>query len=295
MHRLPSAHPKAVLLAILLPACLLTTRAPAQTQPAPEKPAQQAQPAAKQPDAKPEHKGAHRMGPFYEPDPIDWSDHDGYQQIFDGASLKNWAGDPSVWRVEDGAIVGESTKEHPVSNSYISFHGFEAKDFDLKLEIKVVNGGGSGIQYRSHTGIPWREGHPNLDWMMTGPQADFWSPAFPTASEWTGQFYSENTPMGILAWRGQVVDSAPGKNPQLMGNIGDRRALGGFVNVNDWNQYLVMARGSTFIHVINGQLMAVYVDDDPNSSNNKPGLIGIEIEGTPCKVLVRNIWVRKLQ
>jgi len=101
--------------------------------------------------------------------------------------------------------------------------------------------------------------------------------------------------MGILAWRGQVVDSAPGKNPQLMGNIGDRRALGGFVNVNDWNQYLVMARGSTFIHVINGQLMAVYVDDDPNSSNNKPGLIGIEIEGTPCKVLVRNIWVRKLQ
>ena len=248
----------------------------------------------------PKHKGINRGGRFYEPDPIDWQNHDGYQQIFDGVSLKNWVGDPSIWHVEDGAIVGESTKEKPVGNSYISFHGFEAKDFDLKLEIKVVNGGGTGIQYRSQTGIPWRtqhkgDEHPNLDWMMTGPQADFWSPAFPIATEWTGQFYSENTPLGILAWRGQVVDSAPGKAPQLVGNIGDRTAIGGYVKVNDWNEYLIMARGGTFIHVINGQLMAVYVDDDPASSNNKTGMIGIEIEGVPCKVLVRNIWIKKLQ
>jgi Domain of Unknown Function (DUF1080) len=247
----------------------------------------------------PAPKGKDRGG-FHEPDPIDWQDHDGYQQIFDGVSLKNWDGDPNVWRVEDGAIVGESTKEKPIGNSYISFRGFEAKDFDLKLEIKVVNGGGSGIQYRSQTGLPWRRQHPedakpNLDWMMTGPQADFWSPAFPVASEWTGQFYSENTPLGILAWRGQVVDSAPGKNPQLVGNIGDRTALGGYTRVNDWNEYLIMARGGTFIHVLNGQLMAVYVDDDPASSNNQTGKIGIEIEGTPCKVLVRNIWIKKLQ
>jgi len=263
--------------------------APAQTTP------KEASTPAKEPPAP---KGVSR-GDFHEPDPINWEDHDGYQQIFDGVSLKNWVGDPAVWRVENGAIVGESTLEKPVSNSYISFHGFEARDFDLKLEIKVVNGGGSGIQYRSQTGLPWRRApadkQPNLDWMMTGPQADFWSPAFPVASEWTGQFYSENTPLGILAWRGQVVDSTSGKNPQLVGNIGDRTALGGYVKVNDWNQYLIMARGGTFIHILNGQLMAVYVDDDPDSSNNKTGMIGIEIEGAPSKVSVRNIWIKKLR
>ena len=267
----------------------ISTAQPAQTAPA------KTPPAANQPPAP---KGALR-GSFHEPDPIDWENHEGYQQIFDGVSLKNWIGDPAVWRVEDGAIVGESTTEKPVTNSYISFHGFEAKDFDLKLEIKVVNGGGSGIQYRSQTGIPWRRApadkQPNLDWMMTGPQADFWSPAFPIASEWTGQFYSENTPLGILAWRGQVVDSTPGKTPQLVGNIGDRTPLGGYVKVNDWNQYLIMARGGTFIHILNGQLMAVLVDDDPDSSNNKTGMIGIEIEGSPSKVLVRNIWIRKIR
>ena len=235
---------------------------------------------------------------FQEPDPLDFGDHDGYVSLFDGTTLKNWVGDPSVWRVENGAIVGESTREKPVGNSYISYRGTEAKDFDLKLEIKVENGGGSGIQYRSQTGLPWRrlpaDKQPNLDWMMTGPQADFWYPAFPIASDWTGQFYSENTPLGILAWRGEVVESGPGEQPRLVGNIGDRRALGGYVKVNDWNQYLIMARGGTFIHVLNGQLMAVYVDDDPKSSNNQTGKIGIEIESSPSKVSVRNVWLKKL-
>jgi hypothetical protein len=41
--------------------------------------------------------------------------------------------------------------------------------------------------------------------------------------------------------------------------------------------------------------MAVYLDDDPASSNNKTGLIGIEIEGHPSKVSVRNVWIKKLQ
>ena len=237
---------------------------------------------------------------FYEPEPLEFDNHTGYSRIFDGASLKDWDGDPGTWHVEDGAIVGDSTTEKPLANSYISYRGLQAKDFDLKLEIKVEHGGGSGIQYRSQTGLPWRRPAPpggklpDLKWMMTGPQADFWFPVTPTTAEWTGQFYSENTPMGILAWRGQVVESSPGNHPRLMGNIADREALGGYIKVNDWNQYLIMARGGTFIHVINGHLMAAYVDDDPNSSNNKSGLIGIEIEGTPSKVSVRNIWIKKL-
>ena len=236
---------------------------------------------------------------FREPDPLDFNEHTGFTQIFDGATLKDWDGNPDIWRVENGAIVGESTKEKPVGNSYISYHGIIAKDFDLKLEIKVENGGGSGIQYRSQTGLPWRRARPgdpplNLNWMMTGPQADFWFPVNPSVFVYTGQFYSENTPLGILAWRGQVVQSAPGQAQRLIGNIGGRPALGGYVKINYWNQYLILARGGTFIHVINGQLMAVCIDDDPKSSNNVPGMIGIEIESTPSKVSVRNIWLKKL-
>jgi hypothetical protein len=237
---------------------------------------------------------------FKEAAPMAFDDHTGFERLFDGSSLKGWDGDPSVWRVEGGAIVGESTKEKPVSNAYIVYRGSQPHDFDLKMEIKVEIGGGSGIQYRSRTGLPWRrakEGSPpiNLDWMMTGPQADFWYPVSPLFSSFSGQFYSENTPLGILALRGQVVVSPAGSKPRLVANIGDRNALGGYVRTSDWNEYLVMARGGTFIHVINGQLMAVYVDDDPASSNNQTGFIGIEIEGSPSRVSARNIWLRTLK
>jgi hypothetical protein len=233
-----------------------------------------------------------------EPGPLDFDDHAGYVSLFDGRSLKDWDGDPSVWHVDNGAIVGVSTNEHPVTNTYIVYRGFQAKDFDLKLEIKVENGGGSGIQYRSRTGVPWRLADPNLptnlNWLLTGPQADFWSPVSVLTSAFTGQFYSENTPEGIIAWRGQVVNTSPGQRPRLVGNIGSRDALGGYVHNNAWNEYLIMARGGTFIHILNGQLMAVNVDDDPGSSNNQPGFVGVELEGVPAKVSFRNIWMKRL-
>jgi hypothetical protein len=46
------------------------------------------------------------------------------------------------------------------------------------------------------------------------------------------------------------------------------------------------------IHIMNGQLMAVFIDDNKCSVNNQPGLIGFEIESQPCKISVRNIWLR---
>ena len=89
---------------------------------------------------------------FREPDPLDFNDHKGYTQLFDGISLKDWVGNPEIWRVENQAIVGESTLEKPSGNSYISYHGLIAKDFDLKFEIKVEYGGGSAKSQSATSG-----------------------------------------------------------------------------------------------------------------------------------------------
>jgi hypothetical protein len=235
---------------------------------------------------------------FTEPDPMEFDDHFGYVPLFNGVSLKGWDGNPKFWRAEGGAIVGESTPENPSGNTYIAYRDVEAHDFTLKFEMKIEGSGGSGFQYRSKTGIPWSRPIPasvlantgpvNLNWMMTGPQADFWP-----SQVYTGQFYSENTPMGIMAWRGQAVEGAGLGTKRLMGTLGDRSELGKLVKMNDWNQYIVIARGGTLIHIVNGQVMAIMVDDDPTSSNNQSGLFGIEIEAT-TKVSVRNIWLKKL-
>lgn len=239
------------------------------------------------------------MPRFHEPDPYDIDEHTGFKQIFDGKTLTGWDGDPTIWRIEDALMVGETMADNPRGNSYIVYRGEKTKDFDLKLQIKIENGGGGGIQYRSQTGIPWTRKVPaglpayNIAWLMTGPQADFWFPVRPQAATYTGQWYSENTMQGILAWRGQVTEALPGKANRLVGNIGDRQALGGYVKVNDWNDYEIIARGGVMMHIMNGQLMAVLIDDDPKSVNNQAGLIGFEIESQPCKISVRDIWLRK--
>jgi hypothetical protein len=61
------------------------------------------------------------------------------------------------------------------------------------------------------------------------------------------------------------------------------------VNDGQWNQYTIIARGGVILHIMNGLLMAALVDDDANPTNNVPGLFGLQVEGTPCKVSFRDL------
>ncbi len=83
------------------------------------------------------------------PQPIPYDDRTGFQPIFDGTSMKNWDGDPAYWRVEGGALVGESTEANPVKeNTFLIYRGGEPADFELKVEFRI-NTTNSGVQYRS--------------------------------------------------------------------------------------------------------------------------------------------------
>lgn len=261
--------------------------------------AQAVPPALESPAARPPVAGTNGemlpgMPRFHDPLPYDIDEHTGYKQIFDGKTLSGWDGDPTLWRVEDGVMVGETGK--PRGNSYISYQAAQYKDFDLKLQMKIEKGGGGGIQYRSKAGVAWTRAQPTgmtpTKWLLTGPQADFWYPVRPSAAAYTGQWYSENTMQGILAYRGQVTQALPGQGNRLVGTIGDKQALGGYVKVNDWNDYEIIARGGVMMHIMNGQLMAIFIDDNPNDANNQKGLIGFELESSPTKISVRDIWVR---
>ena len=89
---------------------------------------------------------------FTQPDPVDFNDHQGWTQIFDGKTLDGWDGPPEVWHVEDGSIVGESSPEHPSGTTNIIWRGGEPANFELKVEMKLEGqGANGGIQYRSQT------------------------------------------------------------------------------------------------------------------------------------------------
>jgi hypothetical protein len=245
---------------------------------------------------------------FTQPDPIDFDDHTGWISMFDGKSLDGWDGDKNYWRVENGAIVVESTCEKPTGTIYLIWQGGEPADFELKMEMKgegaAVN---SGIQYRGAITDPNRphtdrkpsgtcpSGAPRgapptfasqAKWDMLGAQFDF-----DGRNQYTGQYYEQATGRGIIAWRGQVVKTEAGKKPRLLAMLGDPEALAGYVHIENWNQLHIIARGSTMTHIVNGHVMAVLIDDDP-AKFRKSGLIGVEIEGTG-KISIRKIWIKK--
>ena len=264
--------------------------------------AQQAAPAAK----------PHKPPTFHfvQPEPINFDDHEGWTQIFDGKSVKDWDGDTDVWHVEDGAIVGESSPEKPSGTTNIIWRGGEPANFELKLEMKLEGSGANGgVQYRSYMEQPNLQPLPadltpeqrarrqqQLDlakkrakWNMGGYQADF-----DYNNQYTGQLYEQSSERGIIAWRSQVVATEPGKKPTLLATLGTSDELKAVIKPGEWNQVEIIAEGNTLIHIINGHIMSVLVDTDPEHAKAK-GLIALEIEGPGnLKIRHRNIWLKKL-
>src|SRR5947209_14289833 len=59
----------------------------------------------------------------------------GFRPIFDGQSMKGWDCDPDFWRVENGAIVGETRADHqPPQNIFCVWRDARPADFELKLQ-----------------------------------------------------------------------------------------------------------------------------------------------------------------
>ena len=64
--------------------------------------------------------------------------------------------------------------------------------------------------------------------------------------------------------------------------------------MGDWNQMHVIARGNMMIHMINGHVMSIFIDDDPTMAVAQ-GVIGLQIEGGGnVKVSFRNLWLKNL-
>src|ERR1700682_2910843 len=90
--------------------------------------------------------------------PAGAADDDGFKPIFNGQNLDGWDGNPKFWSVKEGAIVGQTTKENPTAgNTFCIWRQGTLDDFVLRASFKI-DGGNSGIQYRSRELEQWRVG-----------------------------------------------------------------------------------------------------------------------------------------
>src|SRR3954468_5291471 len=266
---------------------------------APTGAAQQGAPAGAQPAGTPaagaRAGGAGRGGQRGGAAPLDPADHTGFEQIFDGVSMKGWDGDPAYWRAENGSLIGQTTDANPLKeNTFVIWRGGEPADFELKLEYRM-SATNSGIQFRS-TQLPQGTTtgpNPNQTvagkWVLKGYQADI-----DFANQFTGMIYEERG-RGIIMMRGQAVYIGADAKPKMIGDL-ERTAdeLKGLIKPTDWNTIHLIARGNTMVNIVNGHVTAVLVDDDVKGRALK-GLLGFQIHvGAPMKIEFRNIYLKSL-
>lgn len=147
---------------------------------------------------------------------------DNAKLLFNGKDLAGWTGDPSLWSVENGEIVGRAPNGLKKNEFLVS--DMTAGDFRLSMDVKLVDDqGNSGVQFRS-------EAQPGGG--VKGYQAD-------VGIGWWGKLYEEH---------GRAL---------LWPESGERH-----VRAGEWNRYEIVAVGSRIRTYLNGKLCVELADPD---------------------------------
>jgi len=181
----------------------------------------------------------------------------GFVPLFNGKDLTGWEGDKSLWKVEDGLLVGDSAgiKRNQFLATTKSF-----ADFELRLEFRLRDGkGNSGVQFRSKR-------VPN-DTEVSGYQADI-------GEKYWGCLYDESR-------RNKVLVQAPAELEKVL-------------KLDGWNSYVISAVGDHITLTLNGLKTVDYREPDANIARD--GIIAVQVHsGPPLRVEFRNVRIKELK
>ncbi len=202
-----------------------------------------------------------------------------FRPLFDGETLEGWDGDPDIWRVEDGQIVGETTEDGQLEhNTFLIWNEGEPADFELEFRYRIdTEWANSGIQVRSE----------RLDgYRVAGYQPDI------ATDDWITGILFEERGRGILARRGQRVTLDP-DGERTVEEFASEDELFEHIHMDDWNDYRVIAHGNRIVTMINGVKMHELVDDAPEA--RRSGVIAFQIHtGPPMRIRFEAINLREI-
>lgn len=183
------------------------------------------------------------------------ADEPGFRPLFDGKTLNGWEGDPRLWKVENGEIVGSTDNVKIEKNTFLIYKDAEFSDFILRVEVKLRNHN-SGIQFRSEA-LP--------EYVVRGYQADM------AENNWWGGVYEEKGTRGVM------VNGWKDKAEKVVRN-------------GDWNEVEIRCEGPRIQIRTNGLLTAELTDDVKLS-----GVIAFQLHTGPgMEARFRNIRIQTL-
>lgn len=208
-----------------------------------------------------------------------------FVRIFNGVNLSQWEGDERFWSVKDGIIVGQvglgvRVRDH----SYLIWQGGSVKDFELHAKFRWGSGNG-GIDYRAERIEKDNKGR-ELKWTIEGYQADI----SPTKG-WMCSLYNWNK-QGAQPGQFVVVDEGQ-KSAGHISKVANKEDLvEGVYKPDQWNDVVIIVRGSHIIQRLNGYLTTELIDNGLLS--RKQGLVGMQIHNGlgPAKFEFKDICIK---
>ncbi len=180
----------------------------------------------------------------------------GFKPLFNGRDLEGWDGDKSLWKVEDGMLVGDSPGIK--QNEFLVAPGTYG-DFYLKFSFRLVGGeGNSGVQFRSVRVPDSRE--------MSGYQADI-------GENYWGCLYDESRRNRVLVQASEQAREA--------------------VRPDGWNHYVLRVTGNRINLSLNGVPSVEYVEEDEGIARD--GRIAVQIHaGGPMRIEFKDMYIQPL-
>jgi serine/threonine protein kinase len=179
--------------------------------------------------------------------------------LFDGKTLNGWHGDPALWSVKDGMIVGHGDSSSKSSSFLVTDNKYH--NFILRLKFLLVEGN-SGVQIRSVEKQPW---------VVTGPQADIFYDL-----KWYGCLSGEGMQGGAIAATSEDT----------------KRVLSKMMDSTTWKDLTVTANGHRVSIEINGHTT---VDVSSTRIPNEAGVIALQLlRGKATTVKFKDITLEAL-
>jgi len=148
----------------------------------------------------------------------------GWIRMFDGKTLEGWKADanPDAWSVRDGALVGDGAK------SYLFWIVRECDDCEFKAEVKISDGGNSGMFFRKGFGTGVGKGYEaqinstHMDPIKTGSLyrfKDVYEHLIPPDTWFTQHIIARGNHIIIKVNDKTVVDYRDEKNTFVKGHL----------------------------------------------------------------------------
>jgi hypothetical protein len=214
----------------------------------------------------------------------------GMKSLFNGKDLSGWDGDPRLWSVKDGVIHGETTPENKANgNTFLIWQDGVTKDFELRLSFRCTAENNSGIQYRSKhiTGDKVRN-----KWVVRGYHEIRNELKLPSVA---GFIYDEGGRRGRMCLVGEKTIWGEDGEKKVVGTLITAEEYEKLFKLDDWNDVVIIGKGSNLKHYLNGQLILDCTDNHPELALRE-GVLALQLHaGKPMWAEYKNIRIREIE